>query len=156
MLDGKPVKYEVEKGARPSKKEKSTANGLGEHGFKCIFRATRSDEGKRTSDIFLLVRNQDGELEKVPYEFKAPSGSGKQTIYHQFEDAADQAENIVLDAAFLGGRWVNKNALENEVRHKMQWTYKSEKEEGWKFKEAMILNKDGTLTIIREGLNPPV
>lgn len=43
-------------------------------------------------------RTPDIEVEGVQWEIKSPLGRGKYTIQHQFQRAAKQSKNIVIDA----------------------------------------------------------
>lgn len=149
VLNGKVPVYTQEPKARPLQKEKDIADKLSSQGIKCEFRATRSKEGKRTSDVFVLT----GE-EKKPYayEFKTPTGAGKQTIYHQFESAAGQAKRIVLDTSKLPENW-GAEKVKSEVSKKINWHYKTKDKKDWQFDEVRIINSKGEMKIIKR-LNP--
>ena len=86
LADGRPLKYSIESGANPKDFEKATAKALGKLGFECEFK--RRSHFKASPDVVM-----NGEI----WEFKSPEGSGKQTIYHQFEEAAHQSSRLVID-----------------------------------------------------------
>ena len=96
LRTGKACSVASEEGARPSAREKGLADQLAANGFDVKFRATRGADGRRTSDVY---------LNGIDYEMKQPTGNGRQTIYHQFEEAAGQSENLILDVTDTGGRW---------------------------------------------------
>lgn len=102
LYDGTLPEISLEEGATPLAKELKTAATLQMQGFSVLFRKTRDAEQKRTSDVFI----GDGETKEV-WEFKQPTGNGKQTIAHQFEEAAGQSSRLVLDTRALdkNGRW---------------------------------------------------
>ena len=79
--------------------------------MKCVFRATHAKEGKRTSDVFALVSEEE---KPYAYEFKTPTRAGNQTIYHQFESAVGQAKRIVLETSKLPENW-RAEKVESEV-----------------------------------------
>ena len=150
---GQVPRYEVEDGAKPSQKEIDTALRLADNGYKTRFRKTRSNEEKRTSDVFFLSGG-----EKAPdltqWEFKGPTGNGKQTIAHQFEDAAGQSKNIVIDATNLGDYWT-KERIEKEVLQKLSREHSipkgKRKGEKWTYDEAIIVLRDGSIIKKRRG-----
>lgn len=148
LYDGTPPKYEISNKARPTLSEKSLAEILSEDGWKSLFRATRSRESKRTSDVF-FVSGKKGALEMTPWEFKQPIGAGKQTLSHQFEETAGQAHNIVIDARNLTGKW-NQHAIKKEVQQKLNrgYTVKKGKLKGssWQFDRAIVLNADSSMS----------
>ena len=76
--------------AEPLKKELDVGNWLAARGFDVRFRATRSREGKKTSDVYL-----DGEA----WEMKQPHGSGKRNISNQFNEARGQSSRLVIDVS---------------------------------------------------------
>lgn len=86
LRTGRRPGYTIIEGAVPSQKEKGLATVLSGDGWKSAFRPTKSKQGKRTSDVFFLS-DRDGQ-DEVPVEFKQPTGNGKQTVAHQFEEAA--------------------------------------------------------------------
>lgn len=145
VLDGIVEHWLKEKGAEPLPKEKKTANRLTANGFKVLFRKTRSNEHKRTSDIY--IGNE-------AWEIKQPSGEGKQTICHQFEEAAGQSSRLVLDISnyyHSDGRWTYETVVD-EVRRRINRQYKSKSGEFVLFDEVLIVEKDGKVTRIkREG-----
>lgn len=76
--------------AEPMKKELDAGNLLAARGFDVRFRATRSREGKKTSDVYL-----NGEA----WEMKQPQGSGKRSISNQFNEARGQSSKLVIDVS---------------------------------------------------------
>ena len=104
--------YTQDGGAESEAKEIQAANILTSNGFAVHFRATRAAEKKRTSDVFL-----GNGTSSLPRELKQSKCGGKQTIAHQFEEAAGQSSRLVLDARRLdsNGRW-NHDGILNEVR----------------------------------------
>lgn len=142
--------YEMLPGASPSDEEKTTANRLGVFGFRSEFRATRGGEGKRTSDVFFISGPQD-DLVRTPAEFKHPTGDGKWTIFHQFEDASGQSHLLVIDVSELespetGERWY-RESIESEVMDQIERTFiipkGSHKGEPWIFDEVLLVSDDG-------------
>lgn len=131
---GKPVKALYEDGANALPKEESLMEILLDHGYPVTFRATRSGEHLHTSDLLI------GE---TSWEIKQPIGSGSQTIFHQFEEAAVQSNRLILDAREIvanGGR--DLTSVENEAARKLWWHYKSENGETMQFDEVMIVTDD--------------
>lgn len=149
LLTGKVPKYTQEANARPLQKEKDIADKLSSRGIKCEFRATSLEDSKRTSDIFILADKL-----KKPYEFKTPTGAGKQTIYHQFESAAGQAKCMVLDISKLHENW-GEERVKSEVSKKINWHYKTKDKKDWQFDEVRIINSKGEMKIIKKA-RPPV
>lgn len=86
---GKAPEIAAEPGAEPMRKELDCARLLQSHGFAVTFRKTRPSEGKKTSDIL---------IGSVPWEIKQPTGTGRNNIYNQFNEASGQAERLVIDA----------------------------------------------------------
>ena len=150
---GEIPRYEIESGAMPKGKEIDTAKRLANHGYKSRFRKTRSSEGKRTSDVFFLSGDSANPV-LTQWEFKGPTGNGKQTISHQFEDAAGQSKNLVIDATGLGNYWTRER-LEKEVQQKLNREHTIQKGpskgEKWLFDEALILMEDGSVIKKRRG-----
>lgn len=89
LYDGKDASYSMESGARFRPHEIATAEALAAHGISCVFRHTRESVGKKTSDVF---------IQGVPWEFKRPTGSGKNNINNQFNEASGQSDKLVIDA----------------------------------------------------------
>lgn len=87
---GKAPEIRREPKAEPNQRELATADRLAADGFVVTFRATRSSEGKRTSDIL---------IGGVPWEIKQPHGSGKNNVYNQFNEASGQSDKLVIDAS---------------------------------------------------------
>lgn len=123
--------------AEPMKKELDVGNWFAARGYDVHFRATRSAEGKRTSDMFL---NGDS------YELKQPRGNGKQTIFHQFEEAAGQSTRIALDISEVekpesGDRWTRKNVIEAANKY-LQWHFKDDDGHMMQFDEVILISSD--------------
>lgn len=150
LYDGAIPQYEIEDGAIPSKKEIDLVMFLQDQGFRSVFRKTRSKDGKRTSDVFFFS-GKNGE-EKIAAEMKQPSGNGKQTISHQFEEAAGQAKVIIIDADGLGEYWTDERIID-EVYQKVnrEHTIKKGKNKGdkWAFDRAIIKLKSEIISITR-------
>lgn len=148
LVDGTIPEYEAEKGACPSKREIKTANRLAEHGFRSRFRPVRDTEGLKTSDVF-FVSGKQGEESLSEWDFKGVEGNGSQTIYHQFEEAAGQSRNIVIDLKDAGDKYDDKKyALRRAVKF-INYHYKIETGMGagsdWVFDCAIIIFKDGSI-----------
>lgn len=85
-----PEGVRCEDGAEPMPKEMAVAEWLADRGFDVEFRATRSSQGLRTSDILI-----GGE----PWEIKQPTGSGKRNISNQFNAARGQSDKLIIDVS---------------------------------------------------------
>lgn len=72
----------------PSEHEVLTALRLAEDGMDVLFRVDSREEG---------VKNPDAEMNQQVWEFKAPTGEGKNTVDSQMKRAGKQAERLVLD-----------------------------------------------------------
>lgn len=72
----------------PSEHEVLTALRLAEDGMDVLFRIDSREEG---------VKNPDVEMNQQVWEFKAPTGQGKNTVDSQMKRAGKQAERLVLD-----------------------------------------------------------
>lgn len=72
----------------PSEHEVLTALRLAEEGMDVLFRIDSREEG---------VKNPDVEMNQQVWEFKAPTGQGKNTVDSQMKRAGKQAERLVLD-----------------------------------------------------------
>lgn len=72
----------------PSEHEVLTALRLAEEGADVLFRIDSREEG---------VKNPDVEMNQQVWEFKAPTGEGKNTVDSQMKRAGKQAERLVLD-----------------------------------------------------------
>ena len=72
----------------PSEHEVLTALRLAEEGMDVLFRIDSREEG---------VKNPDVEMNQQVWEFKAPTGEGKNTVDSQMKRAGKQAERLVLD-----------------------------------------------------------
>lgn len=72
----------------PSEHEVLTALRLAEEGADVLFRIDSREEG---------VKNPDVEMNQQVWEFKAPTGQGKNTVDSQMKRAGKQTERLVLD-----------------------------------------------------------
>lgn len=72
----------------PSEHEVLTALRLAEEGVDVLFRIDSREEG---------VKNPDVEMNQQVWEFKAPTGEGKNTVDSQMKRAGKQTERLVLD-----------------------------------------------------------
>lgn len=72
----------------PSEHEVLTALRLAEEGVDVLFRIDTREEG---------VKNPDVEMNQQVWEFKAPTGEGKNTVDSQMKRAGKQTERLVLD-----------------------------------------------------------
>lgn len=72
----------------PGEHEVLTALRLAEEGVDVLFRIDSREEG---------VKNPDVEMNQQVWEFKAPTGEGKNTVDSQMKRAGKQAERLVLD-----------------------------------------------------------
>lgn len=73
--------------------EVETARRLADHGHEIDFRPISTSRG---------VKNPDVTMDGDTWEFKSPTGSGKNTISHQFSRAGKQATNVVFDLSRCG------------------------------------------------------
>ena len=133
--------YGTISGASPSSEEKATANRLLDFGIVPTFRPTRDLEMLRTSDVFISNDGSHGE-----WDFKNPKGNGRQTIYHQFEEAAGQAHNVVIDLANtdMDGAEALKKA-QKVIRYRYTVERGVNKGASWSFDEAILVLQDGTI-----------
>lgn len=72
----------------PSEHEVLTALRLAEEGMDVLFRIDSREKG---------VKNPDVEMNQQVWEFKAPTGQGKNTVDSQMKRAGKQTERLVLD-----------------------------------------------------------
>lgn len=72
----------------PSEHEVLTALRLAEEGMDVLFRIDSREKG---------AKNPDAEMNQQVWEFKAPTGQGKNTIDSQMKRAGKQTERLVLD-----------------------------------------------------------
>ena len=72
----------------PSEHEVLTALRLAEEGMDVMFRIDSREKG---------VKNPDVEMNQQVWEFKAPTGQGKNTVDSQMKRAGKQTERLVLD-----------------------------------------------------------
>lgn len=131
-------------GAAPNDFELKTAVKLSENGYQCVFRRTRDAEMLKTSDVFIV--GNDGEVE---WDFKCPTGNGRQTVYHQFEEAAGQAHCVVIDFRQAGDAYSDGKFTADMVKGFIKYHYKItsgiDKGNEWGFTEAIAILKDGSL-----------
>ncbi|MDD6461046.1 MAG: hypothetical protein PUF51_00985 [Bifidobacteriaceae bacterium] len=139
------VDYTSDEKAVPKAKEIQAAQILCGNGFTVHFRQTRALERKRTSDIFL-----GNGVSSLPWELKQPIGNGRQTIAHQFEEAAGQSSRLVLDITELDshGRWTYVEVL-REVRKLIGWHWKDPNGDVIQYAEVLILRNNKLTRIIR-------
>lgn len=139
---GEPGRVSRDDLARPSGLELATAGRLASHGFDVHFRETRSQQGKHTSDVYFLEggARRDGGV-RQRWEFKRPTGTGRQTIYHQFEEAAVQAPRLVLDVTDAP-HWTDER-LEAEFERVLdRYHYTNELGEKMRFSEVLVVRGD--------------
>ena len=107
----------------------------------------------RTSDVYFLSGDESNPA-KTKWEFKGPTGNGRQTIAHQFQEAAGQARNVVIDATDIGSYWTEKR-IRAEVKQKLGREHTvargAHKGEQWWFDEALIIFSDGSVTKLKRG-----
>lgn len=92
----------------PSEHEVLTALRLAETGLDVLFRIDSRDAG---------AKNPDAEMNQQVWEFKAPTGQGKNTIDSQMKRAGKQAERLVLD---LRRSKLDDRESIGEIRRSMQ------------------------------------
>lgn len=93
LSTGEPPAMSSDELAEPLPKELRAAGWLADHGLQVHFRATRSAEGKKTSDIRI------GGPSGAPWEMKQPRGSGRWNISNQFNEAAGQSSRLIIDVS---------------------------------------------------------
>lgn len=103
-----------DKNAFPLSKEEGLGETLTRNGIDIHFRETRSAESKKTSDLF---------IDWESWEIKQPQGNleartiGRNTIDHQFEEALEQSNRIILDLSLVNSyESVGKRAYQDAVR----------------------------------------
>lgn len=124
--------------ASPLPKEERVVKWLIEYGIDVHSRETRSSQKKRTSDF--LIGGPSG----VPWEIKQPTGNGKQTIYHQFEEAAGQSRRLILDLSELvktSRRWNWETVIESADRY-MRWHFKDSDGNSTTFLECLLIDEE--------------
>ena len=92
----------------PSEHEVLTALRLAEEGMDVLFRIDSREEG---------VKNPDAEMNQQVWEFKAPTGQGKNTVDSQMKRAGKQTERLVLD--LRRSKLDDKESIQ-DVRQSMQ------------------------------------
>lgn len=151
LYTGEEPKWGKDWPAKPSGDEQKTAEALAKHGFASLFRPTRSKETKRTSDVYFV----SGGI-KTPWEFKHPTGNGKSTVGNQFDEAAGQSKNLVLDARDLGPYWTESQLLREVVQKLNRATgFKVRRGqhvgERWFYDQVLIIKPDGSVQKIKRG-----
>lgn len=144
LNSGEVPHYEAEPGARPSVDEAHTARRLAEHGFRSRFRKTRGEDELKTSDVFFVSASGES-----AWDFKNPDGNGSQTVFHQFEEAAGQTKNVVIDFSKSGDKYSDNVYAVAKVRKFIRYHYTVEsgvdKGSIWQFDEAIAVLKDGSI-----------
>ncbi|WP_405735982.1 hypothetical protein [Bifidobacterium sp.] len=151
LYTGEAPKWGRDWPAKPSGSEQNTAEHLAKHGYASLFRPTRSKEKKTTSDVYFVSGDS-----KVPWEFKRPSGNGKSTVGNQFDEAAGQSKNLVLDARDLGPYWTESQLLKEVVQKLNRATgFKVRRGqhvgERWFYDQVLIIKPDGSVQKIKRG-----
>lgn len=93
LSTGEPPAMSADELAEPLPKELRAAGWLADNGLQVHFRATRSTEGKKTSDIRI------GGPSGLSWEMKQPRGSGRWNISNQFNEAAGQSSRLIIDVS---------------------------------------------------------
>ncbi|QWT18104.1 hypothetical protein KPC83_02955 [Collinsella sp. zg1085] len=143
-MTGEAAEKTLEKGAKPKPKELEVVEALSQkHGIPSVFRTTRSDEHQSTSDLW---------INGAAWEIKQPIGEGKQTLYHQFEEAAEQADNLILDIREFEvspseGKWSRDEIIQSTRRY-IHWRYGEDKKQ---FNQVLILKDEYILRVKRRG-----
>ena len=108
---------------------------------KVIFKPTKDKDEDKSSDVYDVTNG----LKKRTLEFKSPTGEGGQTIYHRFEEAAWQSNNLVIG---LSNSSLNIVDSYEKVMKYINWTHtiRTGKNKGmqWSFDEVRLITKDGT------------
>lgn len=150
LKTGEEPEYTVLAKASPNDTEKATAERLKHHGFKSEFRPTRGREEKRTADTFIVSGSSKDQI-RTSAEYKQPTGDGRWTVFHQFEEASQQSRTLVIDITELekpdtGERW-NRDSIRTEVLDQIERTFfvpkGKHKGEPWEFKEVLLVSEDG-------------
>lgn len=108
--------------------ELTTAHTLAQNGHHVEFRPLSNVPGVKNPDVTM-----DGKI----WEFKAPLGSGKNTINHQFARARRQSSRLVIDLRRSG---LNDALAIDQARRRLA----AEK----KILSVIVISKDGTLTYL--------
>ncbi len=137
---------DIESGARPMEKEMACAESLSAVGFKVTFRATRAASKMRTSNLYILENGED-----IAWEMKQPTGNGRQTISHQFEEAAGQSDRLIIDATAFqqGSRWSDGDALAKECEKLIRYHFKDSEGNAMRFSEVLIVEDANEAVSIR-------
>lgn len=146
----------VLEGAEPNADEIATVERLAANGFRLEFRATRYAEMLKTSDLFNVKQDEDGDEVRTEWEIKNPRGSGKQTIYHQLEEAAGQAHVVVIDLAHTGvGMYDDIETAVGMASRFIAYHYTVKGGAGdgstWIFDEVLLIAKNGSIRRIKRG-----
>ena len=149
LYTGEEPKWRRDGLAHPSGDEQKTAEALASHGFASLFRPTRSKETKRTSDVYFVSGKT-----KTPWEFKHPTGNGKSTVGNQFDEAAGQSKNLVIDCRDLGSYWTEEQLLKETTQKLNRATgFKvrrgQHKDKRWFYDQIMLVMPDGTIRKIK-------
>ena len=150
LYSGKVPEPVVLEGAKPNEEEVRTGNLLSGLGYKVEYRPTRASQGKRTSDIFVVMGDTESKARRVPFEFKEPDGggNGRWTINHQFADAAGQSNHLVIDitdleSSDLAARW-DRDAIEEDARLQVSMPFRvrkgEHKGETWFFEDVTLVS----------------
>lgn len=118
LFDGTPCKVTQQKGAKPKKYESKLAENLSRvHGFNVHFLKESKKEGVHTSDCILNQTETWG--------IKQPKGNegarliGKNTIDHQFEEAAKQSRNVIIDISIIEEyQTLSKEVIIDKIKEK--------------------------------------
>jgi hypothetical protein len=151
LYTGEAPKWGKEGLAHPSGDEQDTAQYLAKGGFASLFRPTRSREKKTTSDVYFVSGSS-----KTPWEFKHPSGNGKSTVGNQFDEAAGQSRNLVIDGRDLGPYWTNEQLLK-EATQKLNRRKGFKVERGqhkgeiWYYDHVLLILPDGSVRKLTRG-----
>lgn len=119
-------------GANPLAKELGTAARLNAHGFT----VRMNGAGKANATI------SGNQL----WEFTQPTGTGSQTIYHQFENAAKKARRVVVDVSRLQAMdgW-SASTVEEQAAKCLRYHYRDASGETVQFIECLLVGSDGYL-----------
>ena len=104
--------------------ELNTAATLAQHGHRIEFRPLSTRPGVKNPDAIM-----DGEI----WEFKSPTGSGKNTISHQFSRARQQSARLVIDLRRSG---LDEGAAVSEARRRLV--------NDSRIVDVIVIGRDGT------------
>ena len=107
-------------------------------------RKTRGEDELKTSDVFFVSA-----MGESGWDFKNPDGNGSQTVFHQFEEAAGQTKNVVIDFSKSGDKYADNVYAVEKVRRFIRYRYTVESGVGkgsvWQFDEAIAVLNDGSI-----------